>query len=192
MLVAFVEVVFCLDLGCELAVESVVHHPPWNTLRNHKWDSVLMETVRLKWLKHWFEKKFFLAEGGKKLITWNEKEELELTGSQKAQSQMMVAKALLSWLPWTMTTRGSEIIYNQRHLAWIWDQTENSKKTNTLGRTSILYGVSQPVMVISVEKNRANFSSVTDSVPFLSALLIFLMDCENKGSVQRKEEGRPI
>lgn len=61
VLVALVEVVFCLDLGCELAVESVVHHPPWNTLRNHKWDSVLMETVRLKRLKHWFEKRF-LAE----------------------------------------------------------------------------------------------------------------------------------
>lgn len=60
----------------------------------------------------------------KKLTALNEKEELKLTGSQKAQSHMMVAKALLSWLPWTMTTRGSEIIYNQRHVAWILDQTK--------------------------------------------------------------------
>lgn len=28
---------------------------------------------------------------------------------------MMVARALLSWLPWTMTTTGSEIICNQGH-----------------------------------------------------------------------------
>lgn len=55
VLVAFVEVVFCLDLGSELAVESAVHHPPRNILRNHKWNSVLMETVKLKWLEHWFE-----------------------------------------------------------------------------------------------------------------------------------------
>lgn len=32
-------------------------------------------------------------------------------------------------------------------------------------------------MEISVENKRANFSSVTDSDPFRSALLIFLMDC---------------
>ena len=47
--------------------------------------------------------------------------------------------------------------------------------------TCILKGASQPVMLISVEKRRANFSSVTDSVPFRSALLIFLTDyCNNK------------
>lgn len=87
MLVAFVEVVFCLNLGCELAVESVVHHPPWNTLRNHKWDSVLMETVRLKWLKHWFEKRF-LAEvwQGKKKKNWShemKKKSLNLLAHKK-------------------------------------------------------------------------------------------------------------
>lgn len=35
-------------------------------------------------------------------------------------------------------------------------------------------------MVISVVKSKANFSSVTDSEPFLSARLIFLMDCERE------------
>lgn len=40
---------------------------------------------------------------------------LTLTASEKAQSHMIVARALLSWLPWTMTTTGSEIIYNQWH-----------------------------------------------------------------------------
>lgn len=41
--------------------------------------------------------------------------DLLLTGSEKAQSQMMVARALLSWLPCTITTSGSEIIWNQQH-----------------------------------------------------------------------------
>lgn len=35
-------------------------------------------------------------------------------------------------------------------------------------------------MVISEVKSKANFSSVTDSEPFLSARLIFLMDCERE------------
>lgn len=51
------------------------------------------------------------------------------------------------------------------------------RQNNGQIQTCILYGVSQPVIVISVENKRANFSSVTDSDPFLSALLIFLMDC---------------
>lgn len=43
------------------------------------------------------------------------KNNLTLTVSEKAQSHMMVARALLSWLPWTMTTTGSEIIYSKWH-----------------------------------------------------------------------------
>lgn len=50
VLIAFVQVVLSLDLRCEFAVESVVHHPPWNILWNHKWNSVLKETMRLKQL----------------------------------------------------------------------------------------------------------------------------------------------
>lgn len=38
-------------------------------------------------------------------------------------------------------------------------------------------------MLISVENRMANFSSVTDSDPFLSALFILLMDCSTETSV---------
>lgn len=38
------------------------------------------------------------------------KDESKRTGSEKAQSQTMVAMALLSWLPCTITTTGREIV----------------------------------------------------------------------------------
>ncbi len=37
-----------------------------------------------------------------------------LTGSEKAQSHMMVAIALISWLPCTITTTGKEIAYRTK------------------------------------------------------------------------------
>lgn len=78
-----------------------------------------------KWLENEFKCRFWaqICQGKNKPATWNEKKQLKLTSSQKAQSHMMVAKALLSWLPWTMTTSGREIIYNQWHVAWILNQS---------------------------------------------------------------------
>lgn len=75
-----------------------------------------MEIVRIKWLERWFQCRFLAPlkdEKKQNLSALHEKELIKLTGSQKAQSHMMVANALLSWLPWTMTTRGSEIIYKE-------------------------------------------------------------------------------
>lgn len=63
-----------------------------------------LTTLRTEGL--WLESRMWMLSNSRGIHNFT------LTGSEKAQSQMMVAKALLSWLPWTMTTTGSEIIYN--------------------------------------------------------------------------------
>lgn len=58
-----------------------------------------METVRLKWLENEFTVNADFGQryvGENKPATLSGKKQLKLTSSQKAQSHMMVAKALLS------------------------------------------------------------------------------------------------
>lgn len=46
VLVVLVQIVACLDLGGEFAVESAVHHPPGDTLRHHERHSVLVAEAK--------------------------------------------------------------------------------------------------------------------------------------------------
>ena len=93
-------------------------------------------------------------------------------GSANALSQVTVAQAWGSWLPWTMTTTGSDRVHTCNRLP------------NKNYRSAILindrlngwtWNTSSPPPTENFDWNKSeNFSSMTDSVPFFSARLIFL------------------